>query len=785
MTDQPFEKLAEQAASGLKGDQELYLDVKQELRSHLEEKAEKFTHEGHSEDESADLARKSFGSPLDVAADLLNANKRRMKLRALFRLAFGALIVPVAILLALYLGYGRLARMHVLATGFTGPVGVRLPPAPFYGMEYFDDPAHLGAIPELVGGESHAQDILRYWEAHKQDPDGRIYYAYYALFLKTDDERTYVDAMRQGERLEPENAFYNVMLAEWYLRRGMISRGEGPAKYGEVAKDEVLDQRLFGLGIVELRKAMSKPYLHTHQAEVVRRKLDAMPSPLLTEQYMARVALAAGELLPHLARYRALARKMPGCARILISQGKTVEAEAVMDTWRPYSDLLLSDSDTGMIHGLVTAACGTILAKEAAGVYDQLGAKTKAEDARRTLGRLRAFRKAQTKARRQVTGETQIDSFGFEMPRTREPLTQHGSFLAKFFMPVLVETKITPQELTPSRMHEHVMAEEILMQVLMIVFALLLLLAIASGFLWMLRLRRAASAPLLLVLPAHEVLWVLLMGIMLPMAVYWVYSRMPIIGGREFGLTSTMWPRFVLEYLILGIAMVAIPITMVRRRTRQRCLDLDVPIPDSRQEIASYWRVWASLPIAAVIAAIAIHGEDPYGKSDLLSADGQAMFFVFVAVLLVTLIAAAIRQGIGRLLLIFVLPAGLLIYSMLDYGLMSLHQQDSVLRLGGLALAAALAVSGAIYAIRHRGEHGLYFGTLARSIAPVCALAIIFMSLTIQPWLMFNEAQWLRRDTVGIGYLANPGRSQMAFSLPEAREIHAYNESLRKALEEK
>jgi hypothetical protein len=102
--DQPFDKLAEQAASGLKGDRELYLDVKQELRSHLEEKAEKFANEGHAEDESAELAKKSFGSPLDVAADILDANKRRMKLRALFRLAFGALVVPVAILLALHLG---------------------------------------------------------------------------------------------------------------------------------------------------------------------------------------------------------------------------------------------------------------------------------------------------------------------------------------------------------------------------------------------------------------------------------------------------------------------------------------------------------------------------------------------------------------------------------------------------------------------------------------------------------------------------------------------------------
>ncbi len=47
MTDHPFDNLADQAASGLKGDRELYLDVKQELRSHLEEKAEKFARKSH------------------------------------------------------------------------------------------------------------------------------------------------------------------------------------------------------------------------------------------------------------------------------------------------------------------------------------------------------------------------------------------------------------------------------------------------------------------------------------------------------------------------------------------------------------------------------------------------------------------------------------------------------------------------------------------------------------------------------------------------------------------
>ena len=110
MTNQSFEDLAKEAAAGLKSDPELFLDVKQELHSHLEDKAQYFASQGKSEEESAELSRQSFGSPMDVAAELVDANRQRMKLRGLLRLAVGALVVPLAILLALYVGYGRFAR---------------------------------------------------------------------------------------------------------------------------------------------------------------------------------------------------------------------------------------------------------------------------------------------------------------------------------------------------------------------------------------------------------------------------------------------------------------------------------------------------------------------------------------------------------------------------------------------------------------------------------------------------------------------------------------------------
>ena len=65
------------------------------------------------------------------------------------------------------------------------------------------------------------------------------------------------------------------------------------------------------------------------------------------------------------------------------------------------------------------------------------------------------------------------------------------------------------------------------------------------------------------------------------------------------------------------------------------------------------------------------------------------------------------------------------------------------------------------------------------------ALAILFLALTIQPWLVWNEAMWLREDKVGIGYVARATAEPMARSSHEAQAAETYTTALRKALEEK
>jgi len=775
MQEPSFVKLAADAAAGLKADREVYRDVTQELQSFLEDTAERFRREGHSDEEGVALAKQAFGSPLEVAAELLNANRRRLKLRAAFRIAFGALLVPLAILLALYVGYGRFARlqaMNEMTRRFTSsdgeaPPSLHFPTVPFFGFEPDAWSQVKGDIHLLVGTPSTAEDIYRYWEAHRDEPDSRSYYAYYAIFvwppsgatpISADDQR-YVAAMRQGERIEPDNALYNVLLAYFYLSRGMTATSERSSSSRELG-DEMRDRRAFDLGLAELRKGAAKPYLRTYQTLVVYKKLNALPPPVLTEDYMRQIAFAASELFPHLARYRTLARKIPGCARLLIAEGHPADAEAVMDTWRPYAEMLTRDSDTVLIQTLVAQAVGIIMMKEGADVYAQLGMVGKAQEARTAFERLQTIKEEWRK-------NANVSSW-------HESLQQHGSRMTAMLLPVFGGGP-TVQELAPGRMHEHVLYEEMFVQVLQILLVLMLLGTLIQGAVWHYRMRRAASVPLLLLPPAREVVRVLWWGLALPMLVYWLYSRLPVVGGREYSFGYMSW-RFIPELLVLGIIMLWLPAHLIRRYVCRRCGDLDIALPTRKEELTISLKVKGAffgglLFIAGIIV---------FTRDNSLTVP---LYISFTGILLALGLVLAFIHYSGRIrrehALFYGLAAVVIAFS--DCYLLI---TPFFLPFMGAVLALGMLLAVIRYTDTIRRQHGLYYGTLARSLAPVYAFAILFLAMAVQPWLLTREVYWLRKDRVIYSYLADKRSAPAGFTSIEARTTREYSRKLLEVLGE-
>lgn len=721
MEEHTFDQLAADAAAGLKADQEVYRDVTQELHTFLEDKTERYRREGHSGEESVALAKKAFGSPLDVASELLTANRGRLRLRALLRMGFNALIIPLAVLLALYLGYGRFAQlqnMNAWLTRATSPYPtestLKLPTLPLMGVDIDSNPKENDTtlVGQLYGNYRTADSIRRYWEAHRDEPDSHMIYAYFAVFDEPRDEGQYVSDMRQGEQIEPQNALYNVLLADYYLKRGVLAEKDSRENDRQPAGDLLLDRRAMELGIAEMRQAAAKPYLHTYQMEILKKRLDSLPRPLLTEDYLRRVNISAGVLFPELNRFRNVARRTSAAARLLAVEGRSAEAEAAMDTGKPYSVLLTRDSNSHLIGALTAQAVAVILTQDGAQVYRQLGKQAKAREAQGTYARLWDLKAAQKTEREKGRVTIKAD------------LEQHSSQYAAVFLPVFPVASgappVTDRELIPNRMHEHVLYEETGVGMLQMVLVLLLLGTVLQGMLWHYRLRSAASVPLLLLPPAREIARVLWWGLVLPILIYAVYSRLPIVGGREFSWSAHGW-RFSLELLVLGILVLWLPARMIHRYVRRRCDDLDIPMPPARKERTISLTVRSMSYIAAVLLVAAV--------------------FLPIA------------------------------------------DTPEAIKLGGLLIALFLIVIGVRHAASKRRDYGLYYGTLAWSMAPLYAFAIILLAVTLQPLLLSREAAWLRKDTLMFGH-SNPNQFTACTGV-EARVTQYYSQQLLQVLEHK
>lgn len=701
MGDETFEKFAEEAAAGLKADRELFLDVKREISSHLEEKEERFIQEGNSPEKSAELAKKSFGSPMDVAAELQSANRRRMRLRSLLRLTFGALIVPAALILALTLSYGRIARLSVL-TSFYGTTSYQLP--------YFRTAEHRtgkdAELSRLSASPSSADADYRFWEKYKSDPDSYMYYAYYAFAESGNrdesNDAAFVDAMTTGQKIEPENALYNVLLADHYFRKGIElpkkNSGDPPV---------LTDRKMFDLGVAEALTAAGKPYLHTYQDDVLRKKLSGWGRPVLTEDYVRLMILSGAEIYPQISMYRNLSREIPGAARILISQGRREEAERLMDTWQPYPLLFLDDTSSKLISVYVARTSGEILSDQAAEVYNLIGNKEKARNAQAALERLRSLHP------NREGGGAGLD--------TQRKIQLHGSVLAEFTTPVFLRIdpgiRIDEKDLIAGRMHDHVLLEEGAVSIMNIIFTLVMLGALIQGGVSVYRMRKVTGAPILLIPPAKVLFRAFLLGIALPMVIYFIYSRLPVIGGREFGLLAPMRWRFAIELSILIILVLTLPGVMLRRHIRRRCEDLEIETPSSRDE-----------RLAALIVR-------------LVGGFGLAIIF-----------------------------AGLVLWNR-DLG------SDPMIGAIGLAVFA----SASFFTGRIRAKHKLYYGTLSRSMASVYAFAVIFISLTVQPFLMVKEAALLKQDKLVYGHIKSP--SATGFTYWEEQVTARLKDRIREALD--
>lgn len=266
-------------------------------------------------------------------------------------------------------------------------------------------------------------------------------------------------------------------------------------------------------------------------------------------------------------------------------------------------------------------------------------------------------------------------------------IRRHGGILAALLLPALGE-KPNPDELAPSRQLEYVVAEGLALGAASggVVFAMLVFALMAMRYRW----ARGTGTNAFMLLPAAgSLLRILGYGVILPLLLYYGITRWLPWGGRELSLLCG-WPHFLAQCLALLSATAMATVALVDGAVRRRCQELLLPVaPPTR----TFWCIaWSTVGVLVGLALL------PPAWLDAERGATQALCAIVAGLLLLLLLADIIY--------------------------------------------------GAVCDRRYGNTCAAYYGSLARTLVPVAALALILVTVCARPLLRFEERRLIAQDTV-------------------------------------
>ena len=511
------------------------------------------------------------------------------------------------------------------------------------------------------------------WE---KNPDNKVYYANYIRELVGDymDEEYGVPPavsidelekeIRQGEKIDPDNAFYNYIWAAILFRRGAEWESNP-----EEDRDEwvINDPTLLDSAIVELRKATSKPYYRRYHDELNEERLGFFPETRRIEHRLVKLAFLAGLRLPELGLVRDLFKAIPQ----FVESNELSESEAsqLLDTWQDFLKQSIPDAYC-LIDVLVLNAVATLSGQKVAEVYESMGQLESADNTREYAGKL-------------SQPITQWKDNRANMPFGDDSIKL--GILASMLLPSIGEP-ITREMLAPSTQVERVaFLEQMIAHSMLVVLVLLIIFAFILRSIC--QLAANGRSPNLFIPTLKEFFRVFGLGVLLPVAFYYVYTRHSGISSYENSLRDY---RIFLEVGLFVVTCFAMSTWLGMDFIRQRCEKSGISAP---QSVRPLWK---------------------------------GLFFGALSVSWILCILA--RPLFGHIKLMDDILLGLMV-----------------------SLALKFAVTCIIVFFKgviSRKELGAYYGSLARSLMPIWACVILFIGGLGIPWLHQQETALLKKDTL-------------------------------------
>ena len=585
------------------------------------------------------------------------------------------ILVPLSVVLVVWMGWYYFAERSVIVSMLDN-----LGEAPGVEKEtaYIDAWAHLSAEKkfQLFGDLTRKTRSAQERALWEKNPESKVYYANYVRLLLEDYKEKdlgisfdYLEnEIRRGEELDPDNAFYNYMLAAVLFERGT----EWKSIKGKKTKEWIIkDKDLLDLAIVELNKAANKPYYRRYLTEFFEERMVLFPETRRLEDRIGKMTYFASIPLADLGLIRDLFKAIPFYAED--NELPEDDAAQLLDAWHVFLEKAIPDGWC-LIDVLVLDAIANMAVGKVADVYKAMGKPEAAEETRRIakpLGKPVKNWKEAKKSKKIKEMESDL-------------LFWKGSILARMLLPSLGEP-LTEDMLRPGRQADRIVIEQFSLCYLLCIFVVAII-----GTLILFMVCQSASkgriAPLLLLPSWRVALGTLCLAILLPIFLYFAFTRWSGLSSFENSIED--WRLLGLEIGLLDISFLAASTLLSASYIRKRCQALDITIPEPANSFLIKL-CWGGMGILCLCCAAS-----------------KKLFGHQVA-----------------------LETGLYLF--------------------GMGMGLIISGAGIVFFIKgcmSRNTYGLYYGTLARSLMPVYACAVILIGGICLPWLQKEESALLKKD---------------------------------------
>lgn len=523
-----FQSFTQLCTRSLADDPALRLEVGHELETHLEDACVEERSEGKSETEAENLAKKRFGEPEELAQSLLDANRKRLKLRARIRLAVKVALIPVILIgLALCIDLRTMAGICLL-----------LNPTKFFApANSWQEKVFLAVATHDIS-HLHKEDqefvrhFLQLWtpgkksswqrERYEKDPENRIFAANYVLSIIPDEKpgstdkgrANYLRILEHGRRIDPDNALYDYLEADLVMHSALkwekTEHGIGPKKKTDWHYT-VEDRAAFDHGMKLYLAALKKPFVNTCSMEPSTEACRLLNPQKDFLGLLERISIYANTHLGFLNRTREFSRKSVAYGEILLKEGKTAEAEKYFHSWRTFIPQQQKYNSNTLIEVLVYCSCiGTYLDSA-----QKRGDTVEAEKLNRIYTILQEWKERK-------------DS-------NNDNIRKHGGILSGIFLSALKE-KIPVRELEPERKLSYLIGDLAALALL----SLLLMVLIVSFGIGVLISYFTGRRPFLLLLPLKSYQKILLFGVLIPIGIVLLYTHIDVLGGRDLSIQANL-----------------------------------------------------------------------------------------------------------------------------------------------------------------------------------------------------------------------------------------------------